>query len=150
MSDLTIRSYNEGLTRAADSMLRSQGGFAVGLRLPVPAAIGVDAEQLGLSAPHFQDLPLAPVVFRKARVSMQEGQANRRELLISPSAVAAAVSVQQVASADILFAMATGIVINGLLFLIEATSFTEWLGNVCLYHVQLRQTIPDAAEETVS
>ncbi len=149
MSDLTIRSYNEGLSRAADSLLRSQGGVAVGLRLPSPAALGVDAEQLGLSSPQFQDLPLSPAVFRKARIAMAEGEAGKYELLLSPSAVASAVSVQQVASAGVLFAMATGISVNGILFLIEATSFTEWLGNVCLYRVLLRESIPDAAEETV-
>ena len=150
MSDLTIRPYNEGLARAADSLLRSQGGFAVGLRLPVLAVPGVDAEQLGLSTPQFQDLLLSPAVFRKARTAMAEGEAGRYELLLSPTAVASAVSAQQVASADILFAMATGIAVNGVLFLIEGTSFTDWLGNVCLYRVLLRETISDAAEETVS
>ena len=149
MSDLTIRPYNEGLTRAADSLLRSQGGFAVGLRLPAPAALGVDAEQLGLSSPQFQNLPLSPAIFRRVRSAMAEGETCKYELLLSPSAVASAVSAQQLASADVLFAMATGISVNGVLFLIEATSFTEWLGNVCLYRVLLRESIPDAAEETV-
>jgi hypothetical protein len=147
MSDLTVRPYNEGLARAADSLLRSQGGFTVGLRFPVPAAVAVDAEQLGLSTPQFQDMPLSPAVFRKARIAMVEGEAGKYELLLSPSAVANAVTVQQVASADVLFAMASGIAVNGVLFLIEATSFTEWLGNVCLYRVLLRESLPDAAEE---
>jgi hypothetical protein len=40
--------------------------------------------------------------------------------------------------------------VNGVLFLIEATAFTEWQGNVCLYRVLLRESLPDAAEETVS
>ena len=150
MSDLTVRPYNEGMARAADALLRSQGGFAVALRLPVPPPAGVDAEQLGLTSPLFQDLPLSPAVFRKARIAMVEGQTGKYELLLSPSAVAAAVSAQQVASADVLFAMATGMVVNSVLFLIEATSFTEWLGNVCLYRVLLRESLPDAAEETVS
>ena len=150
MSDLTVRPYNEGLARAADSLLRSQGGFAVGLRLPVPAAVAIDAEQLGLSTPQFQDLPLSPAVFRKVRSVMVEGEAGKYELLLSPSAVATAVSGQQVASANVLFAMASGIAVDGVLFLIEATSFTEWLGNACLYRVLLRESLPDAAEEMVS
>jgi len=135
--------------RAVDSLLRSQGGWIAGLRLPAPAAAGVDGEQLGLSSPVFQDLPLAPVVFRKVRIIMNEGTETKCELLISASAVAAAVAAQQVASADVLFAMATGMVVNGVLFLIEATSFTEWLGSVCVYRVLLRESLPDAAEETV-
>ena len=150
MSDLSVRPYNEGAVRAVDSLLRSQGGWTAGLRLPAPAAAGVDGEQRGLSSPVFQDLPLSPAVFRKVRVIMSEGQSTRYELLISSSAVAAAVSGQQVASADVLFGMATGIAVNGVLFLIEATSFTEWQGQVCVYRVLLRESLPDAAEETVS
>jgi hypothetical protein len=150
MSDLSVRPYNEGRVRAADSLLRSQGGFNAGLRLPAPTAAGVNAEQLGLSAPQFQDLPLGPAVFRKVRIVMAEGQSSKYELLISASAVAAAVSGQAVASADVLFAMATGIAVNGVLFLIGATSFTDWQGQVCVYRVLLRESLPDAAEETVS
>lgn len=150
MSDLSVRPYNEGCVRAVDSLLRCQGGWAAGLRLPVAAAAGVDAEQLGLSSPLFRDLPLSPVVFRKVRSVMSEGMTGKYELLISASAVAAAVSGQQLASADVLFDMATGIAVNGVLFLIEATSFTEWQGNACMYRVLLRESLPDAAEETVS
>jgi len=150
MSDLSVRLYNEGQQRAADSLLRSLGGFSVGLRMPVPAVTGVDAEQLGLSVPLFQDLPLSPAAFRKVRTPIEEGEAGKHELVLSAAAVAAAVSGQQVASAEVLFAMATGMVVNGVLFLIEATSFTEWLGKVCAYRVLLRETVPDAAQETVS
>ncbi len=150
MSDLSVRPYNEGRMRAADALLRSLGGFNAGLRLPAPAVAGVDAEQLGLSLPLFQDLPLGPAVFRKVRIVMSEGEAGKYELLLSASAVAAAVSAQQVASSDVLFAMATGIAVNGVLFLIEATSFTEWQGQVCVYRLLLRECLPDAAEETVS
>jgi hypothetical protein len=150
MSDLSVRPYNEGQVRAADSLLRSMGGFAVGLRLPAPAAIGVDGEQLGISTPVFQDLPLSPAVFRKVRAAMAAGESSRYELLVSASAIGTAVSAQQVASADVLFAGATGMVVNGVLFLIEATAFTEWQGNACLYRILLRESVPDAAQETVS
>jgi hypothetical protein len=149
MSDLSVRPYNEGQVRAADSLLRSLGGFSVGLRVPTAAA-AVDGEQLGISSPLFQDLPLSPVVFRKLRSVMVEGQTGKYELLVSSSAVAAAVSVQQVASSDVLLAMATGIVVDRVLFLIEATSFSEWQGNVFVYRILLRESLPDAAEETVS
>jgi hypothetical protein len=149
MSDLSVRPYNEGQVRAADSLLRSLGGFSVGLRVPTAAA-AVDGEQLGISSPLFQDLPLSPVVFRKLRSVMVEGQTGKYELLVSSSAVAAAVSVQQVASSDVLLAMATGIVVDRVLFLIEATSFSEWQGSVFVYRILLRESLPDAAEETVS
>ena len=150
MSDLSVRPKNEGQVRAVDSLLRSMGGFSAGLRFPAPAVAGADGEQLGLSVPLFQDLPLSPVAFRKTRTVMSEGGTSKLELLVSASAVEAAVSAQQVASADVLFASATGVIINGVLFLIEATSFTEWQGGVCMYSVLLRESVPDAAEETVS
>ncbi len=150
MSDLSVRPFNAGQVRTVDALLRSLGGFAVGLRLPLPAASGVDAEQLGLSAPLFQDLLLSPAVFRKIRVAMTEIETSKYELLLSASAVVAAVSGQQVTSADVLFAGATGVLVNGMLFQIEATSFTEWQGNVCLYRVLLREGVPDIAQETIS
>ena len=126
------------------------GGFAVGLRFPAPAVAGADGEQLGLSAPVFSDLPLSPVVFRRTRTVMSEGNTSKLELLVSASAVGAAVSAQGVASADVLFSTATAVVLNNVLFPIEAISFTEWQGNACMYSVLLRETVPDAAEETVS
>ena len=150
MSDLSVRPKNEGQVRAVDSLLRAMGGFSVGLRFPAPAVAGVDGEQLGLSVPAFQDLPLSPVVFRRTRAVMSEGNTSKFELLVSSSAVASAVSAQQAASANVLFAAATGVVVNGVLFLIEATSFTEWQGGVCMYSVLLRESVPAAAEETVS
>ena len=45
------------------------GGRAVLLRMPAPATAGDVTEQLGLAMPEFQDVELAPVVFRKARVA---------------------------------------------------------------------------------
>jgi hypothetical protein len=150
MSDLSVRPYNEGKARAVDALLRSMGGFSVGLRLPGPAAAGVDGEQLGISLPVFQDLPLSPAVFRKVRTALSDGKSGRSELLVSASAVSAAVSAQQAASADVLFASATGVVVNGVLFLIEATSFTEWQGRACMYRILLRETVPDTVAETIS
>ena len=81
---------------------------------------------------------------------MTEIETSKYELLLSASAVVAAVSGQQVTSADVLFAGATGVLVNGMLFQIEATSFTEWQGNVCLYRVLLREGVPDIAQETIS
>ena len=150
MSDLSVRPFSAGQLRAVDALLRSLGGFVVGLRMPVAAAAGVDAEQLGLSTPLFQDYPLSPAVFRKTRAGMVEGETNKHELLLSASAVAAAVSAQQVTSADVLFAGATGVVVNGMLFQIEGTSFTEWQGSACLFRVLLREGVPDIAQETIA
>ena len=149
MADLSVVPFNEGRVRAVDSLLRSQGGMAVSLRLPVPAQAGADNEQLGLSTPKFTDVPLAPALMRRSRASMTEGQASQYELLLSALAVGAVVSAQEVASSDVLFAMAAGLVIDGVLFLIEATAFTEWQGRVCMYRLLLRESVSSSAEQTV-
>ncbi len=71
MADLRMGS--DAARRAAESLLRSTGGRAVSLRIPAPAATGGVDEQIGLGTPEFQDAELSPVVFRKARASMQKG-----------------------------------------------------------------------------
>lgn len=141
MSDLSVRPLHSGALRAADTLLRALGGSEVWLRMPAHAANGVDGEQLGLGAPVFQDLRLAPAIFREARVPMQEGERAKYELLLSASAVEAQVSAMQLGSADVLFAMATGVLIAGTFFLIEATSFTAAMGSVCIYRVLLREAV---------
>src|SRR5258708_35267924 len=60
--------------RAADVLLRCAGGRSVLLRMPANASAGDTTEQLGLAIPEFQDVELAPVVFRKAG---QAGSAGR-------------------------------------------------------------------------
>ena len=74
MSDLTIRPYNEGLSRAADSLLRSQGGFAVGLRLPSACCTGSGRGAARIERTTVSGPALSPAVFRKARIAMAEGQ----------------------------------------------------------------------------
>ncbi len=111
------------------------------MRLPANGATGVDAEQLGLAAPAFEDLPLGPAVFRRTRVAMAEGEPAKYELLLSASSVAAQVSALDLDSADVLFAMATGVVVAGTMFLIEGTSFTAVMGSACVYRILLREAV---------
>ncbi len=125
----------------ADTLLRGVGGSEVWLRMPANATAGVDSEQLGMGAPVFQDLPLAPAVFRRTRVAMKEGEPAKYELLLSASAVAAQVSAMDLDSADVLFAMATGFLVANTFFLIEVTSFTAAMGSACVYRVLLREAV---------
>jgi hypothetical protein len=60
-------------TRAADILLRAMGGRRVVLRMPAPAVPADPTEQLGLATPQFQDFPLAPAVYRKARATITPG-----------------------------------------------------------------------------
>jgi len=79
--------------RMADALLRTVGGGEVALRFPKPAQAGSDAEQLGLSAPAFEDVPIKPAIFRriygKPSGAKQGGNDTARyELLLSATAVA--------------------------------------------------------------
>jgi hypothetical protein len=70
---------------------------------------------------------------------MLEDQQQRHELRISADAVVAQVAQLQLSSASSLFAMASGVVIGGELFMIEAVSWLEDEGEVYLYRLMLRE-----------
>ncbi len=75
------------------------------LRMPAPAVANNDGEQLGLATPQFQDVELAPAVFRKAE--------STKTLLVSGSAVKAVLGTLEFNSAEVLFETALGVVIDG-------------------------------------
>jgi hypothetical protein len=133
MADLL--SDTGAATRAADTLLRGTGGRAVTLRLPAPAAAG-DAGQLGLAAPGFEDVELAPVVFRSAQGF--QGKASHRELLVSATAVAALAGSLGYGAAEALFAAAFGVLVDGVLLSIESTTVAEAAGSAYLYRLSLR------------
>ena len=89
MSDLV--SATGAAARATDVLLRAMGGRSVMLRMPAPAVPADVTEQLGIAVPTFQDIPLAPVVYRKARATVAGGKAARWELLVSATVVEALV-----------------------------------------------------------
>ena len=95
--------------RATDVLLRAMGGRTVMLRMPAPAVPTDPTEQLGLATPAFQDLPLAPVVYRKARATLADGKPAKSELLVSATAIEALVGSLAYASASVLFANASGV-----------------------------------------
>lgn len=137
--DLSTQNPTSISRRFATALLRANGGTTASLQMPPLTGDATDAAQLGLNAPNFQLLPLSPVVFRRARVTMQEGEQQKYELLISADAVATQTSQLQLASADLLFSMASGVVVAGKLFVIEATYISESQGEVYLYRLLLRE-----------
>ena len=126
-------------SRLADSLLRAAGGASASLLMPPLTGDATDAGQVGVNTPGFQQLPLSPAIFRRVRATMQEGQQDSYELLISASAVEQQVSTLQLSSADALFRMAAGVLVDGTLFLTEAVSVSESLGQVYLYRLLLRE-----------
>jgi hypothetical protein len=110
-------------TKAADTLLRAMGGRSVMLRMPAPAMPADPAEQLGLATPVFQDMPLAPVVFRKARATVVAGKTTKWELLVSATAITNLVGSLEYASASVLFAEAFGVLCDSeLLEIVSATT----------------------------
>jgi len=139
MADLSIQNPNGLAQRVATAMLRASGGTTACLQMPPLVGDQTNAGQIGLDAPGFLSLPLSPVVFRKARVAMEDGELPKYELLISADAVAAQVSQMQLSSAQTLFSMASGVVVAGKLFLIEAVSASESQGTAYLYRLLLQE-----------
>ena len=136
-ADLSVRNPTAAQQRMADALLRSLGGRTVLLRLPTPAQPGVNGEQLGLTTPSYEDIPLSPAVFRRVRPEMEGGKVNRYELLISASSIHAQLGLLQLPSADALFAMAVGVFVDQELMLIESAAEAEMFGQPYLYRLLL-------------
>jgi hypothetical protein len=139
MPDLSTQLPSGMARRVAAALLRANGGTTACLQMPPAPGDNTNPGQLGLDAPGFLSLPLAPAVFRKVRVTLQEGQLPKYELLLSADAVQAQVSQLSLASAQALFSMAAGVVVSGQLYLIEAVSASEAQGEAYLYRLLLRQ-----------
>ena len=127
MADLLC---SDAAVRAADALLRANGGRAVLLRLPAPAVANNDGEQLGLATPQFQDVQLAPVAFRKLE--------ETTVLLVSGSAVQSIVGSLQFNSAEVLFETAVGVFADGLLYTILSSTASTSDGKTFVYALELR------------
>ena len=84
--------------------------------------------------------PYLPAVFRRLRPKLRDGNSNQYELLISAASVHAQLGLMELSSTDQLFAMATGIFVDGELMLIEAAAEAEAFG--CPYLYRLILTAP--------
>ena len=124
--------------RAADVLLRAMGGQDAMLRMPAPAVPADPTEQLGIATPTFQDLPLAPVVFRKARAMVADGKAAKWELLVSATVIEGLVGSLAFASASVLFAEAFGVLSGGELFEVESATPEQAFGRPYVYRLVLR------------
>jgi hypothetical protein len=119
----------EGVRRAAETALRTNGGRAVLMRLAAPAAQGDDAEQLGLATPQFNDVALGPAVFHKA--------SNVKRLVIAAAAVETLCGTLGFDAVDVLFETAIGVVIDGLLYEITDSTSSQADGRAYCYWMTL-------------
>jgi hypothetical protein len=130
----------------ADCLLRNLGGGTVLLHIPAPAVTGDLGEQLGLAFPLFQDVPLAPAVLRKVRPKIATASTERvaeYELLVSASAVGKIVGSLAYDSAEVLFGLAAGVVIDEELMEITSATGVGGFGSVYLYRLGLRGRAAD-------
>jgi hypothetical protein len=130
MADLL--SASGAAVRMADALLRGAGGREALLRLPAPGIPGDPTEQLGLAAPEFQDVQLKPVVLMGAKANGQ------REMLVSASAVSAIVGSLGYSAANVLFAVAYGVVVDEVLMEVVSATEMEINGASYVYRVILK------------
>jgi hypothetical protein len=119
------------VVRTADGLLRGVGGRVVKLRLPAPAIPGDATEQLGLAVPEFQDVELAPVV-------LFAGKIGTRVMLVSASAVSGIVGSLGYSGADVLFAVAYGVLVDDALLEVVSVTEQEAGGVPYMYRVVLQ------------
>ncbi len=123
-----------GAARAADALVRALGGTEVTLLF---AAAGMPADavaELGLVDPGVEQASIAPVVVRELTTDTN-GPRRRIELLAGRSAMAEQVSQRNVASAEVLFDTALGVVYQGEVFHIEGIVVERFGGVAYLYRV---------------
>ncbi|MGA9644117.1 MAG: hypothetical protein WBQ72_22160 [Terriglobales bacterium] len=120
--------------RATDSLLRSLGGTEVVMLFAAAGMPGDAVAELGLVDPGVEQAAIAPVVVRELTTE-SNGPRRRIELLAGRSAMAPQVSQRNVASADVLFETALGIVYQGDMFHIEGFVVERFGGVAYLYRV---------------
>lgn len=123
----------DGVARGADAVMRAAGGRTVLLRIAASAVAGNDAEQLGLMTPLFQDVVLGPATFRKAD--------SVAKLLVSASAVLEVVGSLGYDSANVLFEVAIGVLIDDLLYEITNCVAQQSMGRPYSYCLTLKPPV---------
>lgn len=88
---------------------------------------------MGLATPTFQDVPLWPTVFHKAK--------DVTKLLVSASAVQAIVGTLGYDSVDVLFETAVGVLVGNLLYEITNSFASMAMGQPYCYWVMLKPPV---------
>lgn len=138
MSDTAPRNPGNAPQMLADALLRSVAGTSAQLRVT-----GINAEssqsEVGLIATAFTEVVVSPVVMRRLRPTLKEGDSPLWELLISATSVQSQINALDLPSARSLFAMTLGVSVAGQDFLIESVASNEAFGVAYLYRLQLRE-----------
>lgn len=122
------------VVRAADAMLRAFGGTDVSMLFPSVTMPDDPSAQLGLADPGVEEVSFSPVVVRTL-FTPATGPRRRLEFLLSAAAVAAQLSLRNVASAEDLFKGALGLLYENEIFHIENVATEYFGGTAYLYRV---------------
>lgn len=118
--------------RAADSMLRILGPTQVALRIAEPST-GDTSNQLGITNPTVEDVPLSPAVVRL--VSALHEPKSRYEVLLSAGALHQAIATYQVADVATWLLTSVGLVHRDALLRVDTVKVDHYAGSECLYHL---------------
>jgi len=120
--------------RAAEAMLQTLGGTEVILLFAAAGLPADRASELGLVDPGTEQARIAPVIVREITTEAN-GPRRRIELLAGRASMAEQVSQRNVASAEVLFETALGVVYQGEIFHIEGFFVERFAGVAYLYRV---------------
>ena len=120
--------------RAADAVLQTLGGTEVILLFAAAGLPGDAVAELGLVDPGVEQALIAPVVVRELTTE-NNGPRRRIEMLAGQAAMAEQVSQRNVASAEVLFETALGLVYGGEMFHIQGFIVERVGGAAYLYRV---------------
>ncbi|MFY9647035.1 MAG: hypothetical protein WAK29_17785 [Terriglobales bacterium] len=120
--------------RAADAMLKTLGGTEVILLFAAAGLPGEGVAELGLVDPGVEQALIAPVIVRELTTETN-GPRRHIEVLAGRSTMAEQVSQRNVASAEVLFETALGLVYRGELFHIQGFVVERLAGIAYLYRV---------------
>lgn len=120
--------------RAADAMLQTMGGTEVILLFPATGLPGDGGSELGLVDPGVVQAPISPVIVRELTTDTN-GPRRRIELLAGQTSLAEQVSQRNVASAEVLFETALGLIYCGEVFHIQGVVVERLGGVTYLYRV---------------
>ena len=118
--------------RAADAMLRCLGPTQVSLRIAEPSS-GDHSNQLGITTPTVEDVPLSPAVLRT--VSAAQETKLRYEILLSVSSIQQALDRYQVTDAATWLLTAVAVVYGDKLLHVDSVMVDHYAGSEYLYRL---------------
>ncbi len=118
--------------RAGNCLVRTLGGTQVSLRIAEPSS-GDTNNQLGITTPTVEDVPLSPVLVRG--VSATHDPNSRYEIILSRSSLCEAIKMYNVTDVGDWLVTSAGLVYGDTLLHVDQILIDRYAGSEYLYHV---------------